>query len=118
MSFGRVMLEDDMMSFLANIGRRELFVEIGYGQGYPNYLKAVRVSLIALGYDRGWVEEPFRDALDAVYLGSDIPADSRLSKSAKIKVKALRKKVAECGKQIDDMWLQSIAEMLEPAKNN
>ncbi len=118
MSLGRVMLEDDMMSFLANIGRRELFVEIGYGQGYPNYLKAVRVSLIALGYDAAWVEEPFRDALDAVYLGSEISADSRLSKSAKIKVKALRKKIADTGTDIDNIWLQSIAEMLEPAKND
>lgn len=33
-----------------------------------SYLKAVRVTLLGLGYDPQWVEGDFRDALEAEYL--------------------------------------------------
>lgn len=36
---------------------------------YPRYLKAVRVTLISLGFDTHWVEHEFRTALEKKYLG-------------------------------------------------
>lgn len=36
--------------------------------GYPRYLKAVRASLVALGYDEDWVNGPFRMVLERKYL--------------------------------------------------
>jgi len=35
---------------------------------YPRYLKAVRVTLVSLGFDEEWVDTDFRDALEAQYL--------------------------------------------------
>lgn len=35
---------------------------------YSRYLKAVRVTLISLGFDDEWVENDFRDALEKEYL--------------------------------------------------
>lgn len=35
---------------------------------YPRYLKAVRVTLVSLGFDKEWVNTDFRDALEAQYL--------------------------------------------------
>ena len=35
---------------------------------YPRYLKAVRVTLVSLGFDKEWVNTDFRDALVAQYL--------------------------------------------------
>lgn len=37
--------------------------------GYPRYIKAVRVSLVAMGYDEQWVDTEFRDAIEKKYLG-------------------------------------------------
>lgn len=57
-----------------NIGREELFDEICSMKSavpriaYPRYLKAVRVTLISLGFDEEWVDTDFRDALEAQYL--------------------------------------------------
>lgn len=31
---------------------------------YPDYLKGVRDTMIALGYDEGWVNDTFRKALE------------------------------------------------------
>lgn len=56
------------------VGRTELFEEISsMGPAipripYPRYLKAVRVTLVSLGFDQDWVEGDFRDALEARYL--------------------------------------------------
>lgn len=33
------------------------------------YTKAIRASLIALGYDQDWVNGPFREALETSYAG-------------------------------------------------
>jgi hypothetical protein len=57
-----------------NIGRTELFDEIRSMKGavpripYPRYLKAVRVTLVSLGFDEKWVDTDFRDALEVQYL--------------------------------------------------
>lgn len=73
------MTAEEMQSFIEKVGRSELYEELeDLSKGeyklvrpnsnpYPRYLKAVRVSLIALGYDEGWVESTFRDALEARY---------------------------------------------------
>lgn len=56
------------------IGRSELFDEIESMKNpeskisYPRYLKAVRVTLISLGYDEDWVEKDFKNALEKEYL--------------------------------------------------
>ena len=56
-----------------DIGREELFDEIRFIKNvvpqiaYPRYLKAVRVTLISLGFDEKWVETEFRDMLDERY---------------------------------------------------
>lgn len=73
-----VMDEDEMRAYIDSIGRRELYTEKEDAKkfhhngttwnGYPRYLKAIRVSLITLGYDQDWVETDFRDALEAKYL--------------------------------------------------
>lgn len=57
-----------------NIGREELFDEIRSMKSavsriaYPRYLKAVRVTLVSLGFDEEWVDTDFRNALEAQYL--------------------------------------------------
>ena len=76
----KVMDENEMRTFLHAIGRDELNQEkklmaflqnspfCGHEQyGYPRYLKAIRVSLIAQGCDPAWVEGVFRRELDAMY---------------------------------------------------
>lgn len=56
------------------VGRMELFDEISSMEKampripYPRYLKAVRATLVSLGFDEQWVENDFRDALEARYL--------------------------------------------------
>lgn len=35
---------------------------------YHRYLKAVRVTLVSLGFDKEWVNTDFRDTLEAQYL--------------------------------------------------
>lgn len=64
-----IMDKDEMNKFIENIGRTELYDEIHNSNGYPRYIKAVRVSLIALGYDEEWVNSEFRDAIEKKYLG-------------------------------------------------
>ena len=57
------------------VGRSELFDEISSMKvampkiPYPRYLKAVRVTLVSLGFDEEWVDADFRDALETKYLG-------------------------------------------------
>lgn len=71
----KTMSEDEMTEYINKIGRSELFDEIkdmkksNVYQNYPYYLKAIRVSLIALGYDQQWVETTFKNALNKKYLG-------------------------------------------------
>jgi len=66
--------EWETKELVENIGRSELFEEINsMGSAmprikYPRYLKAVRVTLISLGFDVNWVEEDFRTALEKKYL--------------------------------------------------
>ena len=76
-----IMEEDEMYKYIENIGRTELFDEIedvnsdkyilvrhNCPHPYPRYLKAIRVSLVAQGYDAHWVDTEFRDALEKNYL--------------------------------------------------
>lgn len=64
-----IMDKDEMNKFIENIGRTELYDEIHNSNGYPRYIKAVRASLIALGYDEEWVDSEFRNAIEKRYLG-------------------------------------------------
>ena len=63
----KIMTEEQMLNYIEDIGRSELFEEMKTSRQYPRYLKAIRVSLIALGYDAYWVEHEFRDALEERY---------------------------------------------------
>lgn len=63
------MTEQKMMTFIKSIGRSELWDELEERPNeYPRYLKAVRVSLIELGYDEQWVDTTFRTALEKEYM--------------------------------------------------
>ena len=76
MAKGLQMSKEMMAEFIDNVGRTELYDEMknikiySMSNKYPPYLKAVRVTLIELGYDPDWVDGPFRDALEDKYLGS------------------------------------------------
>ena len=77
-----VMSENEMLAFIDCIGRQELYDEIADSKsiartsmkwdGYPRYIKAIRVSLVAMGYDEYWVDTEFRDAIEKKYL-SELP---------------------------------------------
>ena len=76
-----IMDEDEMNKFIENIGRAELYDEVHDSKlrrgerlkmkwnGYPRYIKAIRVSLVEMGYDEQWVDTEFRDAIEMKYLG-------------------------------------------------
>lgn len=64
-----IMNKDEMNKFIENIGRTELYDEIHNSNGYPRYIKGVRASLVALGYDEKWVDSEFRNAIEKRYLG-------------------------------------------------
>ena len=76
-----IMDKDEMNKFIENIGRCELYEEIQDSKlrrgdrgkmqwnGYPRYIKAIRVSLVEMGYDERWVDTKFRDAIEKKYLG-------------------------------------------------
>lgn len=65
-----VMSKEEMHRYINNIGRSELFEEIeDKNIKYPRFLKAIRVSLVAQGYDQCWVDSEFRTALEKKYLG-------------------------------------------------
>jgi len=64
------MSKEEMTSFIDRISRTELLMEIKELSDRPissRYLKAIRVSLIELGYDPVWVETEFTDALEVKY---------------------------------------------------
>lgn len=76
-----IMDENEMIDYINNIGRTELFDEIedvysdkymlvrhNCPHPYPRYLKAIRVSLVEQGYDEKWVEGKFKTALENKYL--------------------------------------------------
>lgn len=75
-----VMSHQEMMQYIKDVGRTELFQELedlrnkNYSMIRRNtvpssrYLKAICVSLVALGYDEQWVDTTFRDALETEYL--------------------------------------------------
>ena len=76
---GKIMNNSEMYDYIASIGRCELYDELddiyrkdamhsAMRHNYPIYLKAIRVSLYALGYDPEWLDTTFRDALDDYYL--------------------------------------------------
>lgn len=76
MSEGKKMSHDEMMRFIASIGRSELFEELRalkLGQrsrmerDSSYYMKAVRVTLSALGYDSDWIDDEFRTELEDYY---------------------------------------------------
>lgn len=64
----KIMEENEMIEFINSIDRVELQMEMkeleksNIGR-FPRYLKAVKVSLISLGYDEEWVESVFASAL-------------------------------------------------------
>lgn len=67
------MSKKKMYEFIKSISRFELYEELerlcpGKPSGKSAYLKAVRVTLISLGYDTHWVEGDFRHALETYYL--------------------------------------------------
>jgi hypothetical protein len=76
-----IMDKDEMNKFIENIGRMELYDEVHDSKlrrgerlkmkwnGYPRYIKAIRVSLVEMGYDEQWVDTEFRDAIEMKYLG-------------------------------------------------
>lgn len=76
MSEGKKMSHDEMMQFIMAVGRSELFDElralklhhrsVAELQG-SYYMKAVRATLCALGYDCRWVDSEFRGALEDYY---------------------------------------------------
>ena len=76
-----MMTEEEMDAFIDKVARHEPHQELeqmsiaqracsdlSVKWGYPRYLKAVRASLVALGYDEEWVNGPFRTALERKYL--------------------------------------------------
>ena len=75
---GKTMTEEEMNSFVKRVGRCELYDELKQIEelkGNPKYripdsryLKAVKVSLVELGYDEEWVVTTFNDALRKEYL--------------------------------------------------
>lgn len=72
--------------FINAVGRSELFDELRqieedtawsehaqtWGARKSRYLKAVRASLVALGYDEQWVNGEFRTLLEARYLSRSV----------------------------------------------
>lgn len=68
------MTEEKMNQYIDNIEQTGLFTEIRHiisnppHHPYPRYLKAICVSLIALGYDEVWVNTTFAEALENRYL--------------------------------------------------
>lgn len=63
------MTEQKMLDFIKGIGRSELWDEFEERPNkYPRYLKAVRVTLVELGYDEQWVDTTFRTALEKEYM--------------------------------------------------
>lgn len=81
------MSQDEMMQFIKNVGRSELFEEMEDAKelahvyttwnGKSRYLKAVRASLIALGYDREWVDTDFKEAIEDYYYGEQAKIDNK-----------------------------------------
>lgn len=70
----RIMSDNEMHEFIVSVGRPELLDELEdiLTSNKPNvsqskYLKAVRASLLTLGYDSNWVEGAFRTALETHY---------------------------------------------------
>lgn len=57
----KIMTEREMWDFINETCRAEA------DENRRVYLKAIRVSLLALHYDRDWVESTFRDALEYYY---------------------------------------------------
>lgn len=55
------MTDEQMTRVIASLDRAELEDDKAV------YLKAVRVTLEALGYDLGWIQDTFRPALEAYY---------------------------------------------------
>lgn len=64
-AIGRCELYDE----LEDIQKPEyIFIRLNQPHPYPRYLKAIQVSLVALGYDEGWVTSTFKEALEEKYL--------------------------------------------------
>lgn len=72
--YGIKLTKYEIEELVNDIARSELFEEIEAMKdpeskiSYPRYLKAVRVTLISLGFDEDCVENDFRDALEKEYL--------------------------------------------------
>lgn len=71
---GKTMAKEEMNNFIKKVGRTELYDEMKERPGKNlRYLKAVRVSLVSLGYDERWVDDEFRTALEAAYPSESKP---------------------------------------------
>lgn len=80
------MTKDEMMQFIKDIGRCELFDEMEDAKnlahvfttwsGKSCYLKAVRVTLVTLGYDEQWVDTEFKNALEDYYYNGQAAIDN------------------------------------------
>jgi len=74
-----VMSPNEMQNFIKAVGRTELYEELQDlssdkyalvrkgGRPKSRYLKAVRATLCALGYDEQWVDDEVRSALEDRY---------------------------------------------------
>lgn len=69
-----IMTEEELLAFVEAIGRCEVYDEIRSMPKshpripYPRYFKAIMVTLEVLGYDRTWIEDFVRPALEKRYL--------------------------------------------------
>lgn len=59
-----IMSDDEARRFIADCSRAEWY------ECPRSYNKAIRVALIALGYDEDWVNEHFRELLDEFEIAS------------------------------------------------
>lgn len=64
-----VMDEDEMTDFVQHVGSGELYDEMkDRPNRTPGYFKAVKATLLALGYDEQWVNTDLIEALERKYL--------------------------------------------------
>ena len=74
-SSGVILTNEEMKNFIVKVGRSELFEELKQmSEGNAvmripssRYLKAIRATLHALGFDAKWIDTIFRDALEEYY---------------------------------------------------
>ncbi len=68
----KTMTNEEMNAFFEKVGRSELYADIRTHGTYSRYLKGIRSTLVALGYDARWVEGVFRDRMDAYFMTTEV----------------------------------------------